>query len=369
MQKSVLVIASVTDIAPAKYLIEEFKKTGCNLLVISDQNHGDVDIVKTKAVDLKKICYRKNFNPDLILFIEGGNMNLFPTNLEHFKCGKFWWGIDTPHDYKKHLLISRLFDHSFIAQKDYVAKLKEDGVNSVSWFPVAAPISATDIISSDRKIDISYIGSQNWKIYPDRKKLIDLISTKYKNIFIGSSSANEMMRIYRDSKIVVNFSLKNDVNMRIFEALGAGSLLLTNEILGNGINELFELKKDYDVYTSPENLLSQIDNYLNDDAQRLKISSSGFVRVLGNHKYSDRAKEMLTYGFSKISLRGNVLSDYSAALSAMNFYSDAFSLFIKDARKNQKGLKSRIILAFLEFTAVPICFILKLIEKLSSKIK
>jgi Glycosyl transferases group 1 len=369
MQKSILIIASINDVAPAKYLVGEFKKIGCNLLVVSDQDYENVDTVKTQAVDVKKICDKNKFVPNIILFIEGGNMNLFPINLESFQCVKYWWAIDTPHDYKKHLLISRLFDHSFVAQKEYVAKLMKDGITSISWLPVAAPISGSESLPLHKKFDVSYIGTQNWAIYPERKALIDSISNNYKDVFIGSTSANEMMQIYRESKIVFNFSLKNDVNMRIFEATGAGALLLTNEILGNGMNELFELGKDYDIYTSPENLLIQIDNYLNNDAQRLKISTSGHARVLGSYKYSDRAKEILSYEFAKISIRDTVLSDSSAALSAMNFYSDALKLFTKDARTKQKGRRSKVIIHILGVAAKPIYFILKSIEKLMPRLK
>ena len=56
MQKRILVIASITDIAPAKYLVQEFKKLGCEILVVSDQDYENVDIVATKAVDIEIIC-------------------------------------------------------------------------------------------------------------------------------------------------------------------------------------------------------------------------------------------------------------------------------------------------------------------------
>jgi hypothetical protein len=82
MQKRILVIASIVDIAPAKYLVQEFKKLGCEILVVSDQDYENVDIVATKAVDIERICKKRNFRPEIILFVEGGNMNIFPTNLQ-----------------------------------------------------------------------------------------------------------------------------------------------------------------------------------------------------------------------------------------------------------------------------------------------
>ena len=369
MQKRILVIASITDIAPAKYLVQEFKKLGCEILVVSDQDYENVDIVATKAVDIERICKKRLFQPEIILFVEGGNMNIFPTNLQNFQCMKLWWGIDTHNDYEKHLLISRLFDHSFIAQKDFVSILQKDGISSVSWFPLATPETDIEITASNRKFDISYVGSQNWLLYPERKTLIDLIKKKYKNIFVGSASASEMMQIYRDSKIVLNFSLKNDINMRVFEAIGAGSLLLTNEIKGNGINDLLESKIDYDTYSSSEDLVTKIDYYLNNETQRSEIATSGYKRIITSHKYSDRATEILNYNPIKTISHSVSIFDTSAVLSMFNFYPDAFNLFINAAKENKKGNRSKLLIVILQIMVRPVILILKSVEKLLSKLK
>lgn len=368
MQERILVIASITDFSPAKYLVQEFKKMGCELLVISDQPYENVDIVETKAVDIARICLRKNFDPESIIFIEGGNMNIFPINMESVNCIKLWWGIDTHNDYQKHLLISRLFDHSFIAQKDFVSLLAKDGIRSTSWFPLAAPVTDNALYDSKKTFDISYVGSQNWHMYPERKILLDAIKKTYSNIFVGSTSACEMMQIYRNSKIVINFSLKNDINMRIFEAIGAGALLLTNEIEGNGMNDLLQIKKDYDTYTSTEDLLNKIDFYLSNEIKRSEVAESGYHRIIRNHKYSDRAKELLSYKSVKTRTYPAYLFDTSAVLSIFNFYPDSIKLFFKAANSNQKGKRSKIVLLILEYVQVPTILFLKYMEKLISKL-
>lgn len=369
MKKRILVIASITDITPAKYLVQEFKKLGCEMLVVSDQTYENVDIVKTKAVNIERLCLKRNFQPQIIIFIEGGNMNLFPTNMDSLKCMKFWWGIDTHNDYQKHLLISRLFDHSFIAQKDYVSLLKKDGIVSASWFPLATPATNSANFASKKKFNISYVGSQNWKLYPERKILLDAIKQNYTNIFVGRASAGEMMRIYRDSKIVLNFSIKNDINMRVFEAIGAGALLLTNEIRGNGMNDLLELKKNYDTYKSSEDLLAKIDYYLSNEAKRSKVAAAGQMRIIRDHKYSNRAKELIEYKPAIIGARPASVIDTSAVLSMFNFYPDSFKSFLKAAKRNQKGKISKLSLIILGFIQVPIIFILKYVEKLFSKLR
>ncbi len=40
-----------------------------------------------------------------------------------------------------------------------------------------------------------------------------------------------MARTYSAARTVFNRSIKNDINMRVFEALASGSLLVTNDLL------------------------------------------------------------------------------------------------------------------------------------------
>ena len=47
----------------------------------------------------------------------------------------------------------------------------------------------------------------------------------------------EMARVYSESRLVFNCSLRREVNMRVFEGPATGSLLLTDRI-GNGLSEL-----------------------------------------------------------------------------------------------------------------------------------
>ena len=49
-----------------------------------------------------------------------------------------------------------------------------------------------------------------------------------------------MARVYSASRVVFNRSIRNDVNMRVFEALACGSLLVTNDLAENGQDELFQ---------------------------------------------------------------------------------------------------------------------------------
>ena len=66
-----------------------------------------------------------------------------------------------------------------------------------------------------------------------------LIQQRFPNTFVGRKFFEEMAQTYSASRIVFNRSIRNDVNMRVFEAVACGSLLVTNDLAENGQAELF----------------------------------------------------------------------------------------------------------------------------------
>jgi hypothetical protein len=290
---------------------------GGKSFVISDQKSIISNVNQYGAVDIRKVLDKYDLKPNLLLFVEGGEMLIFPTNFSGLFFPAVWWGIDTQYAYLKHLRISTLFDHSFIAQKSYVTKLKQDGIRSVSWLPLASPKNVFKDLP--RTVDLSYIGSTNWSLYPLRKKLLDIIQEKVGNCVIGERSPEEMLKIYSCSKIVFNQSLKNDINMRVFEAMGAGALLLTSPISENGMDELFIEGQDYITYNDPEDLTVKIQTYLRDDNARKKIAESGKLKVLNSHTYDIRSSEIV-----KIATSGLEKIAYSSLQEAMSLVSLSF---------------------------------------------
>lgn len=228
MIQQILVVSSLNSIAPANYLIDAFRNLGLEVIAISDVANLRANHLETGAFDVQKYLATNNLQPDLLLFVEGGEMGVFPVNFSSLSCPKYWWGIDTHNDYLKHLRISRLFDHTFLAQKSFVDLLLRDGIESVSWLPLAYGGPKPDSIV--RNLDIAYVGSTNWNLYPERNEYLKAISIAFRNIFIGNCNPSEMFNLYMNSKIVFNFSPMNDLNMRFFEALGAGALLITNKV-------------------------------------------------------------------------------------------------------------------------------------------
>jgi|GEM_PF-1317480 len=292
--QKIVIISSLQSFSTAVYMIEALIDLGKDLYVISDLEHPLADTIISGAFNLPSLLKKNNIHPSLVIFIEGGSMNIFPIGLNELKCLNVWYGIDTHMDFIKHLQISKVFDVTFIAQLEYVDELKARGIEQVYWLPLGFDQKFTKYHTLDKKFDVAYVGSINKSINPERHRLLDLLAQEFPNHYFGQASPNEMAKIYAQTRIVFNMSIKNDINMRIFEATGSGAVLLTNPIFKNGIEELFKEGEHYLTYSDEVTLLYRVKELLADASLQRKIQVSAQEHTLANHTYNHRIKELLT---------------------------------------------------------------------------
>ncbi|WP_026905523.1 glycosyltransferase family protein [Pedobacter glucosidilyticus] len=284
----IVILASLTPDTTANYLIRAFKNCGDETFVISDIKNPLADCLVKGAPDIPKLLKEKGLEPDFILFIEGGSMRLFPKNIENTNCKTVWYGIDTHMDYNKHLAIGKVFDITMVAQKQYIESLRKDGLSNIFWLPLAYE-SAIRNDSKDKKFLISYVGSNNSHLHPDRHRMIELIKKRYSEIFFGKAMPDEMRDIYASSKLVFNKSVNNDINMRYFEAMGEGAVLLTDRAVNNGAEELFQEGKHYFIYDNDDHLITLIDNLSKSQDLVKEVGGNARELILKEHTYIHRA--------------------------------------------------------------------------------
>jgi hypothetical protein len=359
-EKKILLVSSLNQISPANYLIDAFEEMSIDILAVSDVRGSRADVVSKGAFDVSRFLAKFNYTPDLLLFVEGGEMGVFPVNYEDLDFPSIWWGIDTHNDYRKHLRISRLFDHSFIAQKSFVTNLQVDGIASVSWLPLAYPKKEKQV--AQRDIDISYVGSTDWSKYPERGLILNTISDSFSNTFVDQASPERMFEIYEKSKLVFNYSPKNDLNMRFFEAIGSGAVLITNHISNNGVEDLFQKNIDFLEYSSPEELVSTLAQVLNDKQRLDFIASNGVNKILNNHTYHQRAIEILHQTRLVQRKNGDVSFDTSAALLSMGIISGAIWYFFLSLKNEALGKRSRLILVVVTPVFILLASVVRVIE-------
>ncbi|MGI8890862.1 MAG: glycosyltransferase family protein [Chthoniobacterales bacterium] len=115
--------------------------------------------------------------------------------------------------------------------------------------------------------------------------------------------------IYASTRVVIddaNHVTKGwaSVNSRVFDALAAGALVVTNGAAG--ANEFFD--GELPVYQTPDELQSLLKNYLGNEVERRRLTDRLRTKVLQQHTYRHRARRL------KAILLGRARSCYRIAI-------------------------------------------------------
>jgi len=321
----IALVSSLKPTATAVYFVRAFQELSDSVLVISDVAHPLADVLAKGFFDISDVLHKNHFQPDLVLFIEGGTMQLLPMGFEKLECVTAWYGIDTHTDYKKHLYLSRLFDVTFVAQHEYVNGLRSDGIQSVHWLPLACEPSIYPKKELPRCYDIAHVGSTDHRAHPMRHRLLNALNQTYPKMWSGRATVAEMGSIYSQARIVFNASINNDINMRFFEAMGAGAVLVTNPIMNNGVDELFCKNQHYVEYHDERDLFQVIDTLLKDPEKLSSIGAAAQQLVLDKHTYRQRGKACLeTIKQAPKKPARPLADDYLLALKALRLDQEFF---------------------------------------------
>lgn len=225
---------------------------------------------------------------------------------------------------------ARKFDYVFFNQQHYLKEysqdliplVKKDGTftvkmyrnphlqQAVGYLPHAADPKAYPHTPRIPKYDVVFIGHvQEYEvgngIGMNRMDFLDEIFKVYPNFYFGArNSAYPGKNMFEDaaqkfcaSKIVLNISIGNDVNMRFFETLITGSFLLTNKI-----PELKSIEKygfidgvHYTSYTSLDDAKKKIKYYLEHDKERETIAKAAYKQALKTGTYKSRIQEIMSH--------------------------------------------------------------------------
>lgn len=229
--------------------------------------------------------------PEDILFIVDPVTD-WPIGLEQLPCLIIGFLIDVHQDLKSRQLFSRFFDVTFIAQKDYVDAFHGAGHNHAYWLPLACDEEIHCQPSVDRIYQVGFVGNLG-RLGSTRYSILSAVLPRYHtNDYTVHCAPNEMARIYGQSKIVFNASVNGDLNMRVFEALASGALLITDRI-ENGLKDLFEEGVHYIGYSTVAEAIEKIDFYLTHSEDRQRIAAEGQNAALSLHTYSHRFVQLI----------------------------------------------------------------------------
>ena len=222
----------------------------------------------------------KDFNPDLILEREfNTGRHVYPELYEWAKKElpntlQVEWFIDTHTMHDWHISYAKNFDVVFLAISKYVPEFKELlGEDRAFWLPLAWPGRTDAITPNNEPKDHEFTFVGRWKEgvqpwFPERGKYVDALQQALGDRFYAVTDYQNMLSILRRSKAAFNYCIKDDMNFRVFEALGAGVPLLTNDV--PDLHLIDGLAAKVHIYNDLPDLLEYVQRLLGSDQEAIR---------------------------------------------------------------------------------------------------
>jgi hypothetical protein len=167
-----------------------------------------------------------------------------------------------------------------------------------AWVPVAANLRIHGRQPLPARWDVASVATEGGV---PRKFVLQALRERYPHHSIGEAPGAQVGAIYSQAKIGFNLSIRDDVNMRVFEVLAAGALLVTNRLPHEDLAQLgLREGEHYVAYGRPGELLSLIDHYLRHEPERQAIAQAGMRLAHARHTYTHRLHRMLTLAAERL---------------------------------------------------------------------
>jgi Glycosyl transferases group 1/DUF based on E. rectale Gene description (DUF3880) len=234
--------------------------------------------------------------PDVILY-ETGAPGL-PRGFNRVSLPTAILDIDTFGWTPFRLRWAMLFDYVFTWHPSYVLQFQEAGHPRVFALPhaVDAQLFGESIVDAERLYDIGFVGNRGLTQYRRRDRVISKLASRFRtNDFKQSYNKEELAEVYRRSRITVNVSrseFPQEANMRCYEAMAAGALLMTGiptELTEWGFRE----GEHFIGWRSEEEIPDLVDQFLRHKEQRLAIARAGQERTLKDFTYQRCVESMV----------------------------------------------------------------------------
>lgn len=136
--------------------------------------------------------------------------------------------------------------------------------------------------------DVGFVGNDT---YPIRIKLLDSLAKKFKVLRTQTPPREPYAQALSNCKIIFNHSLEEDVNMRFFEAMSCGRLLLTDYLPQQ--DDFAVIGEHYDIFETEAELHSKVAEYLKDEKTRETMQGEARNNIQKRHSYRHRLFEIL----------------------------------------------------------------------------
>ena len=255
------------------------------------------DIPCDPHIDLERVvrALPRFWQPDLVLWVQSAT-GYQPRNIPRLDCATAAYVIDAHSNLPTHLEWALRFDRVFVAQRAHIDAFKAAGSRHVHWLPLACDHAVHGRAAVPKRYDVGFVGGLAPEHAGQRPRLTRLADRFH--VHVERSFLRDMARTLSASRIVFNDAINRDLNMRVFEALASGAMLLTDPAPGSGLEEMF-VDREHLVLYDDATLESLVEHYLQDAAAREAIAERGHAEVLRWHTYDHRVETLLDTVFHR----------------------------------------------------------------------
>ena len=315
------------------FLREGFAEAGCEIIPLQ------LDAAKT----LNALVEETGTTPDFV-FLELFGKTHLPREIHDSRHKLVAYCIDSPLNEYWLIALTRLFDAVYVDQLSSVPRFRTGGVPA-KWLPLCA--SEHDFRpATEKKHCITFVG----RMTPHRIKRNNLIAYIQDNFpinIVQDVSRAAMLDAFASSKIVLNENFFSGLNLRFFQALASGSLLLT-ERRGYGVNRHFQEGRHYLGY-GPDDLLAVIKRVEDAYETFAPVAALGQETCRAHHTSAIRARTVLDDLTALTPRAGIALPErkvceaqgkYAHAMRFGGFFNESITL-LKDAQAGSDALASQ----------------------------
>jgi hypothetical protein len=204
-----------------------------------------------------------------------------------------------------------VYDLILSAIPHFVESFRRAGVPS-EYLPLGFEASIADMVGERQPdVEVTFLGSvfpahrqrrewllallarkdvKCWGVYTEEPGSNNRLISRFQGPLWGI----DMFRMLRRSKLTLNRHIDvvgpSAVNMRMFEATGVGTCLVTD--WKENLGDFFEVGTEVVAYRSTEECADLIDYYARHDKERERIARAGQLRCLREHTFERRARRL-----------------------------------------------------------------------------
>jgi glycosyltransferase involved in cell wall biosynthesis len=300
-----------------KYLFRVINKLAHNLRILKK---GSFLFTKNKLshwnyLNTKLVDFYNHNKPDVLFFIHG--IHYSDETMSQITCPKVGWLVDPVLNPERLQLFASKMDWYFSYSQQAIKIVNQFSFSKASYLPHAVDHRQFYVIPKQPKsIDLCFVGKHS--IHREKYILAALELTKRVHIYGSRWLAPALSRpallrsikgrecfgenlniLYNSSKIVLSIiakpqgsnNLQSGINMRPYEILASGSLLLSDkyEELNSGLVD----KKNIVLFDTVEQFKATVAVLLKNDSLIESISSSGNQFIQGRFSYDQMAQEII----------------------------------------------------------------------------